>query len=284
MIKLHKFWFLLICFFIVSCGKENKESPILARVGEAELSFEQVKSTLGSDTSYTPNEIESYISRWVDNELLYQAALAEGIGSLPEIQEELRSVRRALIVNYFLDKELGNLAEIPETKLLNYYEQNKEEFIRKNDEYRYFFVVCKDRTFAQQILKDIRAEKEFAEIIEENYPEKIINSIWDSGYIPLEQVIPEIQRTIQRLKMGNSFGPVASSSGHIVFKLQEKYDEGTEREFDQIKEFITRRLEEEWYREHYQRLLGKLKTKKSIFLDFNETEEPVSVDTSEIQN
>ena len=282
--KIKGAYFLFICLSLLSCGKEEKESPILARVGEAELSAEQLKNTLGADTTYSTNEMERYISRWVDNELLYQAALADGIESVPEIQDELRKVRRALIVNYFLDKELGSLSEITETRLLNHYEQNKEEFIRENDEYRYSFVVCKDRTFAQQLLKDIRAEKEFAEIIEESYPKKIINSIWDSGYVPLERVIPEIQRTIQRLKIGNSYGPVASSSGHIVFKLQEKFDEGTAREFDQVKELLKRRMEEEWYREHYQQLLGKLKTKKSIFVDFNEKETPVFLDTTDVKN
>ena len=105
--KIYSFCVLLFyLFLLVVCAKEEEESPIVARDGEAELSIDEVKSTFGKDTIYTANEIQHFVSRWIDNELLYQAALAEGIGSQPEIQDELRRVRRALVINKFLDQEL----------------------------------------------------------------------------------------------------------------------------------------------------------------------------------
>jgi hypothetical protein len=91
-----------------------------------------------------------------------------------------------------------------------------------------------------------------------------LNKIWDSEYVVLERVIPSIQKNIVQVRPGTSYGPVASESGQIVFKLEEKHEAGSLRDIGLVKDIIKLRLQEEWFGEQYQQLLVSLRSEKPI--------------------
>ncbi len=268
----------IVVLFVIllsnSCDKNKTESPIIAKVGESVLLLDQILNSIGpqSDTLFYGKQLERYVFLWVDEELFYQAGVAEGFANSPEIQDELRKARRALIINNYLEKNLGEPTEIPEQNLDDYYQENQENFVRDEEEYRYSFLICKDKTYSQTVLREIRKDSSFAGLVKRDYPEKILNITWDSKYVPLERVIPGIQRTIKRLNPGATYGPVASESGFIIFKLEEKYDPGTVRDFDLVKEKIRRLLQEDRLREQYQQLLVSLRNKNEPEINLEKAE------------
>ena len=273
-------------FALSSCSKNEKESPIVARVGESVLSLEQIINDVGSysDSIFYGNELERYVYRWINDEIFYQAGVAEGIVSLPVIQDELRKVRRALIINNYLEQKLGIPEKIPEAQLREYYEENRDAFVRDKTEYRYSFLICKDRNQAQILLRDIRKDSSFAELVKKNHPEKVLNIIWDSDYVSLEGVIPSIQKIIERLNPGATYGPVASETSFVVFKLEEKFDSGSVRKFELVENKIKIRLQEDWYREQYQQLLVSLKNKKRTEIILQNAEKVIIPNTSSVKN
>ena len=270
----------LVILLLNSCNKNKTESPIVARVGDSVLSLDQILKNIGSrsDTVFYGNELERYVFGWIDEELFYQAGVAEGFVNSPEIQDELRKVKRALIINNYLEKKLVESEEIPTKILDDYYQQHLETFVRDEEEFRYSFLICKEKTYSQTVLREIRNDSSFSGLIKRGYPEKILNNIWDSKYVPIERVVPGIQRTIKRLNPGAAYGPVASASGFIVFKLEEKYDSGTIRDFELVKEKIRRLLQEDRYREQYQQLLVSLRNMNEPEINLENAEKAIISD------
>jgi parvulin-like peptidyl-prolyl isomerase len=261
-----KFLYLFVFILMISCKSQQESRSILAKVGEAYLTTEQVSHSIGArdSTDMSAEDLENYIHRWIDEELLYQAGVAEGIASSPEIQDELRKIRRMLIINRYLNNKLHGKQEFSDESLNQYYETHKEDFIRDQNEYRYSFLICKDRKAALSILRDIRRDSSFNRMIETHYPHDVLNKSWDSGYVTSNQIIPVLQKIMVQLRPGSSYGPVASESGLIIFRLEEKFKSGTIREMELVKEILKQRVQEEWYREQYQQLLVSLRNKKPV--------------------
>jgi len=190
--------FLISLILIFSCNSEKESPTVLAKVGETALTLEQINAAIGlPDDSLAFNEdLEKYIRRWVEEEVIYQAGVAEGLASLPEIQDELRALRRTLIINYYLEKKLADVPEFSENDVFSYYEKHKDDFTREETEFKYSFLICKNRTIARSLLRDVRRDSSFEKIIEKNYPENVLNKTWDSEYVALERVIPSIQKNI----------------------------------------------------------------------------------------
>ena len=270
----------------MACHSKKAVSPLLARVGQTTMTLEQFSSMLSNQALKVADarELENIVYRWIDSEVLYQSAEQEGILNLPEIRDELKKIERDLAINYFLNQKIGEQANITDKEISAYYEKSRDDFIRNHADYRYSYLICKDATIARSLLLLARQGDSFEQLVKENYPENVFNSMWDSGYLPLEQVIPELRRAIDRLPPGSFYGPVATESGAIFCQLVGKYEAGSIKDLKLVADQIRQRLREERYREQYQQLLISLKNKNKIELN-PELLIQISVpDTSENKN
>ncbi|HDL17585.1 MAG TPA: hypothetical protein ENH29_00855 [Bacteroidetes bacterium] len=273
---------LFISLFVFSCHSPQTENSVIAKVGNSILKTEDFATVFGITPDKLENEaeLENLIHRWIDEEILFQTAISKGFAGKPEIQEEMKKIRRSIIINYYLDEEMKNIPEISEQRLLEYYNENMDDFAWSETEYKYSYLICNKRKSALAFLREIRKGKGFAEIVEKNHPAIVLNKKWDSGYLPIEKVIPEIKKILVQLKPGRVYGPVTSSSGYIVFKLEKKAAPGTVQDFQLVKDIIKQRLQEDWYSEHYQELLVSLKDTKNIEINMQNVHRLVEPDSA----
>ena len=256
----------LLMILGLACSHQQKESPVIAQVGPAKLTLDDLRD-LEADSAnadFMDDQIRSYVYRWVDRQVLYQAALAKKLDLRPDIRKELDQLRKDLIIQYFLDENLKQEPQISEADIQRYYDQHRDDFVRDVAEYRYFFLICKDRATANRIKRELRKGKTFEQVVKENYPDRVINQYWDSGYVPIEKVLPPVQRAVRTLKPGSLYGPVLSGGGAILIRLVERYDANSVRSLEQVRSEIEQRLRESYYREQYQKLLVSLKNRVKI--------------------
>jgi len=252
--------------FLGACSHQKAESPVIAQVGAARLTLDDLKAIEADSgsTDYLNDQIRSYVYRWVDRQVLYQAALDKKLDLRPDIRRELDRLRQDLIIQYFLDQNIDDHPQITEEEIQQYYVQHRDDFVRDFPEYRYFYLICKDRSTANRLKRQLRKGKSFAEIVKENYPEKVFNQFWDSGTVQIDQVLPPLQRMVRTLKPGSLYGPVLSNNAAILVQLVERYDSHTVRSLEQVRSEIEQRLKESRYREQYQKLLVSLKNRYKI--------------------
>lgn len=260
---------------LTGCEKKRESIPLIARVGNTTLTQIDIQEQLGITDSESINKdgLENYVYRWVDSEVIYQTAVTERIDRLPKIQVELERLRRDLIISYYVDSKLGNQPTVQENDLLTYYRQNKNDFARDFEEFRYSYLICRDEKIAQSVKAELRKGKKFEEIVAERYPNELFNRQWDSGFVRLEQAIQPLQKNIGRQSVGPLYGPVAAQGYHVVYQLVERYDAGSVRDLSLVRELIAQRLREGWYREGYQTLMAALKRNKNIDINLDALEE-----------
>ena len=261
----------VLCLIMSGCKEQRQTSPIVARVNNSSLTLEEVKKRLSIDETGGINKghFENYVYRWIDSEVIYQSAMAEKVDNLIQIQNELERLRRDFIIGYYIDSKLNMPQSIDEEDISKYYQEHQDDFIRDFAEYRYFFLICKDRKIAQALKVELRGGKTFAEISAGHYPDEVLNQIWDSEPVRFEQVIQPLQKSIGQRATGDIYGPVAAQGRHVIYQLVEKHDAGSTRDLEIAKELITQRLKERWYRESYQSLMVSLKSNKKIDLNLD---------------
>ncbi len=108
-----KIVFLLLAYLVLlsGCAKENNRSPVIARVGNSALTLDELVAVHPdtSDLVFFEDQIRGYVYRWVDREVLYQAAVEQNLEQNPDIQRELERLKRDLVIQYFLEKNLKDV-------------------------------------------------------------------------------------------------------------------------------------------------------------------------------
>jgi len=257
---------IVVLGLILACSHPESNSPVIAEVGSARLTLDDLKAIEADsgNAAYLDDQIRSYVYRWVDRQVLYQAAMEKKLDLRPDIRNELERLRRDLIIQYFLDENLKSEPRISDEEIQRYYNEHQEDFVRDVPEYRYFFLICKSRKTANRLKRELRRGKSFEQIVKENYPQAVVNQFWDSGYVTIEEVLPPIQRVVRTLKPGSLYGPVLAEDGAILVRLVERYGAHSVRSLQQVRTEIEQRLKESHYREQYQKLLVSLKNKYKI--------------------
>ncbi len=266
----------------LKCTKPVDTSPTVAQVGNTPLTLKEIKNQLGNNSSelISTDYLQSYVYRWIDNEVIYQSALSEGIDKRPFIQDELQKLKRDLVISYYIEDKISNLQAITEQDIAKYYQENQAGFQRDYAEFRYYYLICKDRQTGQTVKAALNNGETIESVIQKNYPENIFNNQWDSGYIPIENVIFSLQRNIARQQTGSFIGPVAGEGGHILYQLVEKHKAGSFRDIELVKNQIIQRLREKRYRERFKELMVSLKSNKKIELNLATLDKEIAPDTT----
>lgn len=139
MLTRNKFFFLFLLLAAASCSEEEKEPKEIARVGGTILTEDELSSAL-NDYQYRAKVREEFITNWIEQEVLYQKAVDEGITDDKEynsiIERSQKELAAALLIKKMLDE---NIQEPALDDLKNFYEKYKEDFRLQDDTYSYNF-------------------------------------------------------------------------------------------------------------------------------------------------
>jgi hypothetical protein len=152
-------WIPLLAGLLVNCTSETKTtSPIVAQVNDRFLTLEDAEQEL---RQFAPSEVTlaDVVARWVNTELLYQAALDHDLHKDSTLRKAVEDYRRNLLGNKYLDTEIKGAISIPYREIRHYYEEHKSSFVRLTDEAKVYHFVVSDRTAADQIARTLRRKR-----------------------------------------------------------------------------------------------------------------------------
>ena len=87
--KLKSILLISTILLFLKCNKPVDTSPMVAQVGNTPLTLIEIQNQLGNNGSelISTDYLQSYVYRWIDNELIYQSAISKGFDKLPFIKE-----------------------------------------------------------------------------------------------------------------------------------------------------------------------------------------------------
>ena len=263
-------------------SRNYSSNKVVATVGDTKLTEEKLRQKMeplfyiNGKTKMTDEEIDAYEASFKDymttTEVLYLEGKAEGIKVEKEdIENEYSSLISSLEQTYKmteddlinkcnipkediekeLEKELiavqyiGKASEVTEKEAKNYYDKNKDEFLKVrashiliqntdedgnpvSDEQK-----KKNKEKAEEILKQAKEGVDFAQLAKKYSQDTSSTNGGDLDFFSKGQMVEPFEKAAFSLKNGEIYPEVVETDYgyHIIKKTDEKYDD-----FDTIKE------------------------------------------------
>jgi len=259
---------ILPLIFIFSCGRESgPHEDFVAQVNDQYLLNEQLQYGVpaGLDENVAFTLKKNIISKWVEDELLYQSALAEGLTLNEKERYLVGNYSKSLLIQHYLDQKLDKSYHVPQKEIDEYYRDHLAEFKRSRDEVHIYHLFVEHRD--QAIFREIAQARDLLSIIEKYYFNE--KSTYESpngdlGYVPVSSLPDNFNRAIRRMKTGAISSPVQTDKGYHFMQLIDRQDKGSQIDLDLVRHKIMLRLKKEKRDTEFLRLKTELKKQAQI--------------------
>ncbi|WP_434674424.1 peptidylprolyl isomerase [Pseudomonas sp. R1-15] len=244
---------------VQSVSVATSESPSLARLGSQQVSPEELKALLAALAPEVRQQMRgnrAALEGWIRARLAEKAVLeqadAQGWRQRPEVERQMRAATEQIVFRDYLQSVSQVPAGYPsEDELKQAYEAGKANWTAPAL-YRVsqiFLAATEPQTVeavrrqaAELSKKAQAAPAEFAALASRYSQDRAsAERGGDSGFQPLQQLVPTVREAVVRLKVGTVSDPVQSAAGFHVIKLTEQQP-AREATLDEVRERLTQAL------------------------------------------
>jgi len=282
--------FVFLNFNPISILAEEKTSPTETNTDTAETilpSEEKTETTLPSETILSSfngqtitlgefnqlwdqipenNKLQltkrNVLDQIISEKLLIQEAKNRGLEQDKDVLEQIKKTTEQILVQSLIEKEIIGKVKVEDQEALTYYEENKNNFITKEQVYLYNILVETEEV-AKDILEKLKAGGDFIEIAKEKSTGPSAAQGGDLGYISKGDLIPEIENDVFALEIGSISDIIKSQYGFHILKVTDKKPEVL-KTFEEVKEEIVKTLLSTKQKEAFDNLLEELKSQVTI--------------------
>lgn len=227
---------------ITSCGKEPDKKDYVARVNDSFLTKNDLEEI--SDTSLGKNFYRNEIIRnWIDEELLYQQAVSEGIIDEQEYKRIISNSQREL-AGALLIKQISDQYEFDynQDDLEKFYQLNNVEFKITGSAFLLNTVEFSSEKEAIEFRNSVLQE-EWQKIFESAKYKDILRKK-DNVLLNENEIYPlSVRNVLQELNPQEISTIInTDSTRYLIFQVIEKYIEGTIPPFELIKEKVEKKF------------------------------------------
>lgn len=198
----------------------------------------------------------------ISEKLLIQEAKNRDLEQDKDVLEQIKQTTEQILVQSLIEKEIIEKVKVDDNEAVTYYEENKDNFITKEQVYLYNILVETEEV-AQDILEKLKAGGDFIEIAKEKSTGPSAAQGGDLGYVSKGELIPEIENVVFALQIGNISDIIKSEYGFHILKVTDKKPEVL-KTFEEVKEEIVQTLLSTKQKEAFDNLLEELKSQVTI--------------------
>lgn len=265
-IRILSLFFLVLSLAWLNCEGE-KRGKVVARVNNQTLTEEDIEMEIPPETKeqVTLGQKREYVRRWIRNELLYQEAEKRGIDQQEDIKRKIEQITKDYVVTNFLEKEFSDSLLVTPEEVKEYYNTNKEKFVREEDEVRASHILLKTREDAEMVRTKLVFQADFSRLARETSldPDTKFRG-GDLGYFTRSMMRPEISDAAFKLDIGNISKPIETEWGFHVLKITDKKKKGSIRELWEVESLIANILSGQKRKDLVDRYIQKLEEKYKV--------------------
>jgi parvulin-like peptidyl-prolyl isomerase len=258
----------ILNIFLLTCESQPEMSDeLVAQVNDSYLLINQLNYLVpeGIDPELNLALKKNLISKWVDDEILYQAALDDGMKLEAKEQFLVEKYYKSLLIQRYLSLKIDRNYRISQKEIEDYYKEHSKEFIFKDDVVHIVHLLMEQRDNA--IFREIRESKDLMEIIKKYYFDNkstMERPNGDLGYLSTSTLPSNFINVIKRMKTGAISSPISSDQGYHFIQLLDKQSKGNIKDQELVQDEIILRLKKEKRQLELERLLKDLKDKSQI--------------------
>ncbi len=204
-----------------------QEDAVVAKVGDLEIRQSELDlaiANLDPQLQQLPEEQKrvAALSGAIDVKLLAQGAAEEGIGDTEEFKKRMDYIRDRELHNSFFRKHVVDAVTDDEVKAR--YEKEIAA-LPKQEEVHARHILVKTEDEAKEIIAELDAGKDFAELAKAKSEDSNKDDGGDLGWFSKGRMVPEFEEAAFGLEKGAyTRTPVKSQFGFHVIKLEDRRD------------------------------------------------------------
>lgn len=258
---------------IGGCQRESGVSPVVARVGQAELTEDDLQAAVDSSRAGTLS-VERYINDWVITEILYQEAVRRGLMESSQMTHRLEAVRKRLAIAALLEDEVyddRDTLAITESMLSTYLDSASQEFVLPEDVVLLSYVAFDDRAAANRFRGEALRGGSWDAALESARRDSQITThmveVMDHSYQTQGTLYPqELWRLARSLGIGDVSFVLRpqSQSLYYVIKIHNLKQQGTLPDLAYVRDRIKDRILVGLRQRKYEKLVTALQPRQRI--------------------
>jgi len=260
---------LIICISLSFCAKQNEHKDAVAQVGNAVLTFQNLQNSFPREYKHLIKKEQylDYIKRWMDEEILYQHALANKLDLNTDVADQIYALKKKIVVEYLLAREFSDVKYKPEEAALNqYFETHQDDFLRTEPEVRLLQLKVKDHKLAWAIHSKIKGGNFWGLI--QKYSEGLKpESVRDIPFKKRGELNSCLAEPAFDIRVGGISSPHKCEDGVYIVRIAERKKTGTLKEYSDVKEEIHNILVQKWHQRNLSKKIDALK--KEIYFSSN---------------
>lgn len=263
--KYLKFFVIFIIFLLFfACSKSDE---VVVKAGSSKLTKKELQEDIKSLPPQTklflasPEGLNRLKDELIKREVLYEEAKKKNMTKSEEFKRKMEEFKKITLINMLLEQEIKTVQQVTEQEAKEYYEKNKDMFI-KPVEVRLSQIVVKNEEEAKKVYERIDKGEDFNKIAKElSKDEKTKASGGDIGFFKKGQLNPQIENVAFSLRKGQVSMPLTFKGELYIFKITDV--KGTAVDFEQIKgqliEQLKAKKQQDWFNSYIDDLKKKYK-------------------------
>lgn len=264
-----RIWILCLIPLILGLAycEGGDEGKVVAKVNKRVLTEEDIEIDIPAESKgkVTLDQRREYVRRWIRNELLYQEARKSGIEQEKDMKLKMEQIIKDFVVTNFIEREFADSFLVSSERIDQYYQENKERFVREEDEIRASHILLKTKKDADLVKTRLVLGADFGRLAAELSldPDTKFKG-GDLGYFTKEMVHPKIAEATFELKVGHLSRVIETEWGFHVLKVTDKKKKGSIREVWEVGNFIANIISNQKRKEVIDRYIEKLEGEYKI--------------------
>lgn len=261
-----KFLFFLLILVVISGCTQTKDD-VIVKVGSSKLT----KKELQEDLKGLPPQAKMFLAspegqsklkdELIKREVLYEEARKKRLEKSEDFKRRIEEFKKITLINILLEQEIKSIQPVTEKDAKDYYEKNRDEFIRPT-EVRLSQIVVKNEDEARKVYERVNKGEDFGKVAKElSRDEKTKASGGDMGFFKKGQLTPQIENIAFNMKKGQVSMPLNLRGDFYIFKVTDV--KGTLTPFESIKQQLMEQLrikrQQEWFNNYMEGLKKKHK-------------------------
>jgi hypothetical protein len=252
------------------CGKSPPPARVLARVGETELTLDELQSIVDTTTPGWRAHIPRDVAAWVSTEMLAQEAKRTGIEDDPGFHAEWNEAYRQILARRLMSGQIyADTVSFTEEALRAYFQKHASEFFLREDVAKLNMIAFQTREQASSFAAQAVERGRWSELVSERMRDGAFSSTVVTsreGVYETRRSIypPEAWKVATTLPLNEISFPVRTPAGYYVIQALGLYRQGAAAEFELVREEVRTRLLMEYRREKATRFIGTLRERYNV--------------------
>ncbi len=249
---------------LTACSGRKVKGTVIAQVNDESLYLEDVKAQIGEEewNNLSPDKRRQYIENWVILTLLSQEA--DNLDLVDSgVAQQIDLARKKVKANALIAAKVSAVV-VSEEDMFNYYRLHQGEFRQPLKEYRIQRIFLNNYGTMDHVRREIQSGLSFSQAVDIYSQENLRDTGGFMDFVThngTDSLFWQAANRIQR----NQVDAVQKDRGWFLIRWTEERDSREEAVFDDIKDEIRRRIQQERRNQIYENSILDLKSRNKIY-------------------